>query len=137
MEKLTVSQLTEISRTFWNPNLHYPVHKIMACLYLEPDKQVQALPHPIFLRYVLILSSHLRLGLTQGLFPSDIPIKTLYDPFSVHLITLTIWRVAQLMKLPITQPPATSCYFFCLGSKYPPFSVPYSGRPSANILAIL
>jgi len=35
--------------------------------------------HPSFLRSSLILSSHLRLGLTSGLFPSDFPTKILYS----------------------------------------------------------
>ena len=38
--------------------------------------------HPTSWRYILILSTHLRLGLPSGLFPSSIPTKTLYIPFS-------------------------------------------------------
>ena len=37
-------------------------------------------PHPTSRRSIFILSSHLRLGLTSGLFPSDFPTKTLYTP---------------------------------------------------------
>jgi hypothetical protein len=43
----------------------------------EPDK-FNPRPHPIYLWYVLILSSNLRLGLSSGLFPSDFRNKTLY-----------------------------------------------------------
>ena len=45
---------------------------------MEPEG---SLPHsqvPTSWRYVLILSSHLRLGLPSGLFPSSFPTKTLY-----------------------------------------------------------
>jgi hypothetical protein len=34
--------------------------------------------HPIYLKLILTLSLHLRLGLTSGLFPSDFWTKILY-----------------------------------------------------------
>ena len=37
-------------------------------------------PHPTSWRSVLILCTHLRLGLPSGLLPSRFPIKTLYTP---------------------------------------------------------
>ena len=40
-------------------------------------------PHPTSWRSILILSTHLRLGLPSGLFPSSFPTKTLYAP-STH-----------------------------------------------------
>jgi hypothetical protein len=39
-------------------------------------------PHPTSWRSILILSTHLRLGLPSGLFPPGIPTKTLYTPLS-------------------------------------------------------
>ena len=39
-------------------------------------------PHPTSWRSSLILSTHLRLGLPSGLFPSGFPTKTLYTPIS-------------------------------------------------------
>jgi hypothetical protein len=37
-------------------------------------------PHPTSWRSILILSSHLRMGLPRSLFPSGFPTKTLYTP---------------------------------------------------------
>jgi len=42
---------------------------------------IQSIPqHPTSWRSILILSSHLRLGLPSGLFPSSYPTKILYTP---------------------------------------------------------
>jgi len=38
-------------------------------------------PHLTSTRSIIILSSHLRLGLPSGLFPSRLPTKTLYARF--------------------------------------------------------
>jgi len=41
-------------------------------------------PHRTSWRSILILSTHLRLGLPIGLFPSGFPTKTLYTPLLTH-----------------------------------------------------
>jgi hypothetical protein len=48
--------------------------------YPEPDQSSLRPPHPTSRRSILILSSHLRLGLPSGLFPSGFPTKALYAP---------------------------------------------------------
>ena len=52
------------------------------CPYPEPARSSLNPPHPTSWRSILILSSHLDLGLPGGLFPSGFPTKTLYTPLS-------------------------------------------------------
>ena len=68
----------EISRTSRNPNVHYRTHK------RPPPISILVQPNPVHIptscRSILILTTHLRLGLPSGLFPSGFPTKTLYTP---------------------------------------------------------
>jgi hypothetical protein len=70
-------------------------------LYRSPswDKPNESIsPHPISLRFSLLLSTHLHLGLPSGLFPSGFPINILYaflfspycTKFLAHLILLDL-----------------------------------------------
>ena len=49
------------------------------CPYPEPDQSVHR-SHSTYWRPILILSSHLRLGLPSGLFPSDFSTNILCTP---------------------------------------------------------
>jgi hypothetical protein len=74
-ESHSISQ--EISRLLWNPKVHYRVHNSPSLVLIL--RYSQSAPfNPIFIRSIIILPYHLRLGLPSGLFPSGFPTKILY-----------------------------------------------------------
>jgi hypothetical protein len=91
-------------------------------------------PHPTSPRAILILSTHLRLGLPTGLLPSGFPTNNLYVfHFSFFRATCPApshpprldssnytWRRVQITKLLVTQFSSPSRHLIPLRSKYPP-----------------
>jgi hypothetical protein len=80
--------------------------------YPEPDESSPYHPHPVFLRSILILFSHLHLGLPSALFPYGFPLKpymysllphACYMPSPFHPPWLDnsnyTLRIVQVMKL--------------------------------------
>ena len=100
LEKLTGLQLVKKFPAF------YGAQRFITALtsYRHPSlswaSPIQSIyPHPTSWRSILILSTHLRLGLPSGLFPSSFPTKILYAPLNspiratcpAHLILH--WRI--------------------------------------------
>jgi hypothetical protein len=85
----------EIPHVLLNPKVHYRIHNCSPPVYPEPAQSSPYPRNPLPDRSIL-LSSHLRQGLSSGLFPSGFPTKTLYTPLSfpiratcpAHLILL-------------------------------------------------
>ena len=97
LEKLTGLQLVKKFTAFHGTRRFITALTSARQLSLSWASPIQSTyPHPISWRSILILSTHLRLGLPSGLFPSGFPTKTLYTPLSstiratcpVHLILL-------------------------------------------------
>ena len=69
----------EIPRISRNPKVHYRTHK------RPPPVSILDQPnpvHPTSWKSILILSTHLHLGLPNGLLPSGFPTNNLYTPLS-------------------------------------------------------
>ena len=70
----------EMPRILWNSKVHYRIHKCPPIVPIQSQLDPVHTPHPTSWSSILILSSHLRLGLSSCLFPSRFPTKTLYMP---------------------------------------------------------
>jgi len=88
MDKILIRQTNtfftsqEIHHILWTPKIHYPAHKHQLSVpnlsQLNPIKF-----HPISLSSILVLHSHLRLGLPNVHFPSNLLTQILH----VHLLS--------------------------------------------------
>ena len=81
LEKLTGLQLVKKFPTFHGTRRFITALTSVRRLSLSWASPIQSIyPHPTSWRSILILSTHLGLGLPSGLFPSGFPTKTLYTP---------------------------------------------------------
>ena len=85
LEKLTGLQLVKKFPAWHGTRRFIPALTSVRHLSLSWASPIQSIyPHPTSWTSILILSTHLRLGLPSGLLPSGFPSKTLYTPRSPH-----------------------------------------------------
>ena len=101
LEKLTGLQLVKKFPTFHGIRRFMTALTSVRHLSLSWASPIQSIyPHSTSWRSILILSTHLCLGLPSGLLPFGFPSKTLYTPFSspicatcpAHLIPLIQYK---------------------------------------------
>ena len=82
-EAYMFSTSQEIPHIVWNPEVNFA---FTCASPLSWARSIQSMPsHPTSQRIILILSSHLCLGLSSGLIPTGFPTKTLYIPLLSHI----------------------------------------------------
>ena len=88
LEKLIGLQLVKKFPAFYGTRRFITALTSVCHLSLSWANPIQSTyPHPTSWRSILILSTHLCLGLPIGLFPSGFPTKTLYAPLSSPIRT--------------------------------------------------
>ena len=79
LEKLIGPQLVKKFPEFYGTRKF--ITALSYYIFLSSAKSIQFMPtYLTYWRSILVISSHLRLGLPNGLFPSSFPTKTLYIP---------------------------------------------------------
>ena len=128
LEKLNGLQLVKEFPTFHGTLRFITALTSVPHLSLSWTSPIQSIyPHPTSWRSILILSTHLRLGLPNGLLPSGFPTKTLYTP-SPHPYTPHAQPIPFFLILSPAQYWVRITNY--LASRYTISSIPPLPRPS-------
>jgi len=128
LEKLTGSQLVKKFPAFYGTRRFITAFTRARHLFLYWASSTQSMPpHTTSWRSILILSSHLHLGLPSGLFPSGFPITTLYTTL---LSPIRATCPAHLIILDLITRTLLDEQYRSLSSNYVISSTPLLTRPS-------
>ena len=113
LEKLTGLQLVKKFPAFHGTRRFITALSSVRHLSLSWASPIQSIyPHPTPWRSVLILSTHLRLGLPSGLFPSGFPTKTLYTPsphpYAPHAQPISLFSFSSSLRNLLHSPVTSS-----------------------------
>ena len=103
LQQLTCLQLIKKLPAFHGTRRFITAVTSVRHLSLSWASPIQSIyPHLTYWRSILILSTHLRLGLPSGLFPSGFPINTLYTPclhpYAPHAQPISIFSILSPAK---------------------------------------
>ena len=98
LEQLTGLQLVKKFPAFHGTRRFITALTNVRHLSLSWARLIQSIyTHPTSWRFILIFSTHLRLGLPIGLFPSGFPTKTLYTPsphpYAPHAEPISVFSI--------------------------------------------
>ena len=115
LEKLTGLQLVKKFPAFHGTRRFITALTSVQHLSLSWTSPIQSIyPHPTSWRSILILSTHLRLGLPSGLLPSGFPTKTLYTPsphpYAPHAQPISIFSINYITCVNCFKLPAIRAY---------------------------
>ena len=130
-EKLNGLQLVKKFPAFHGPRRFITALTNVRHPSLSWDSPIQSIyPHPTSWRSILILSTHLRLGLPGGVLPSGFPTKTLYSPsphpYAPHAQPISFFSILS---------PAQ--YWLRITSHLAPHYAISSSRPSCSFQSVM
>ena len=103
LEKLTGLQLVKKFHAFYGIRRFITALTSVRHLSLSWANPIKSIyPHPTSWRSILILSTHLRLGLPSGLFPSGFPTKTLQYTCTKHKPKIPLFSLVFIQRSPKT-----------------------------------